>query len=368
MSKKKTGRKRNFSLDKLHKLFVQHEEDFLLEDGKVLCASDPFWSKFKKEYSIPGTEKNIYVDAWKWNKQRESTGGCGKSDFEDTFEDEIGLNSSGSRSFTDDSILRAESDIKFTIKLTKSLWKLIEPVPRSYHRRASKKNKHGVRVYSVLKPGVWSSVIVDQIANHPKNIICDWSFKSARVSNSGKYYVFIRATCVNCQAQLYAYLKTKPDENEEVKFTCVIKGFNENDHVGTTKKVRVSGLQAETLATSKKTAVSLHRKMAAKSGEMFQQPKGRVPSANAIRKLQSRQRQSEQGLSPDIFTSLLYLQASKKYIDTVHMIGISPFFVIFGSNNQFRLYKMYEKRNRLTKISCDATGGVVRKISMYNVQ
>lgn len=226
-----------------------------------------------------------------------------------------------------------------------------------------------MRVYSVLKPGVWSSVITEQIAEHPKNTICDWSFKRGRVSPSGKYYILISASCRNCESQLFAYLKTKPNENEEVKFTCIVRDFNEKSHdektrEETAKRVRVSGLQAQILAASKTPAIALHRKLAAKSGKMFQQPKGRVPSANAIRKLQSRQR-AEQRLTPHTFTSLMYLQASKKYIETIHMIGISPFFVIFGSNNQFLLYKMYEKKNSPTKISCDATGSIIRKISMH---
>lgn len=97
---------------------------------------------------------------------------------------------------------------------------------------------------------------------------------------------------------------------------------------------------------------------------MFQQPKGRTPSANAIRNLQSRNRAKELH-SPDIFKSLLCLQASKKYVKTIHMIGMSPFFIIFGSCNQFRLYNMYEKTNPLSKISCDATGSLVRKMGMH---
>lgn len=361
---KKTGPKRKFPLKNLEKLFHTYEEDIVCEDGKVLRPGDPFWTELKKKYSIPMKEKNIYTDAWKWNNNRKNieNNKSDKSEFENTFEEEVELNSS--KSFTDDSIHK-KSDLKFSIKLSSELWKLIEPVPRSYHRRANKKNKSGIRVYSVLKPGVWSSVIVEiYYAEHPKNIICDWSFKRARVSPDGKYYVFINAECINCHSQLFAFSKTKPGENEEVKFTCIVKDFNEQLHQEANKKVKVTGLQAQLLATSKKPAIVLHRKLAAKSGEMFTQPKGRVPSANAIRKLQSRDRAKER-LSPDTFTSLLYLQASKKYVETIHMIGTSPFFVIYGSNNQFRLYKMYEKKNSLTKISCDATGSVARKICVY---
>lgn len=232
---------------------------------------------------------------------------------------------------SDENIISAsKSDIQFLIKLTHNTWTLIQPIPRSYHRRADKTHKSGVREYLVLKSGFWSNVFVDKIAEHRKNIICNWSFKNSRVSNSGKYYIMINAACINCQAKLFAFLKTIPNENEEVVFTCIVKGFDETRHVEGNKKVKVSGSQVRSLATSSESAIVLHRQLCAKSDEMFQQPKGRTPSANAIRNIQSRNRAKEL-LSPDIFKSLLYLQASKKYIKTIHMFGMSPFFVIFGS-------------------------------------
>lgn len=121
--------------------------------------------------------------------------------------------------------------------------------------------------------------------------------------------------------------------------------FDGKLHEGSTKKVKVTSSQAQSLAASKKPAIVLHRQLGAKSGEMSKLPKGRVPTANSIRILQSRCRQKEK-LSPDIFTSLLYLKTSKKYVDTIHSISISPFFfVIFGSSNQFLLYNMYKKKN-----------------------
>lgn len=368
MAKKATGPKRDFSLDKLIKIFEKYEKKIVRDDDKILRPKDVFWTDLKTKYKIPAKEKNIYTDAWKWHKNLKGKDSEKNNDFDDSLEEEIELDSSKDSmkdsSFTDDDKNCDKSDIKFSIILTSELWKLIEPVPRSYHRRSNKRNKSGVRVYSVLKPGAWSSVIIEQIAQHPKNIICNWAFKNARVSSNGKYYVFITANCINCQSKLFITLKTKPADNVEVKFTCIVKDFDESRHTESDKKVKVCGSQAQLLAASKKSAIALHRQLAAKSGEMFEQPKGRVPSANAIRNLQSRHR-AKARLSPDTFTALLYLQASKKYVETIHMVSISPFVVIYGSNNQFRLFKMYEKKNALTKINCDSTGSVLRKIGMY---
>lgn len=371
---KKSGPTRKFPLEMLTKLFEKYEEEIVLQNGKILRPSAPFWAEIKKNYEMSATTKSIYTDATKWLKKSEyekkNQLDCRKNnDFDESLEEEIQVSPSGSsedeiESYDDDSSNGGKSDIQFSIKLTYNLWSLIQPTSRSYHRRADSEHKKSVRNHLVLKPGFWSNVFVDKIAEHPKNIICDWSFKYGRVTPDGKNYVVIYANCINCQSKLFAFLKSKPIENEEVTFRCIVKDFNGARHEEANKKVKVSGSQAQSLATSSKPAIVLHRKLSAKSGKIFELPKGRVPTPNAIRKLQSRNRSKER-LSPDTFKSLLYMQASKKYAQTIRMIGLSPFFIIFGSDNQFRLYKMYEKQNPLSKISCDATGSLVRKIGKY---
>lgn len=138
--------------------------------------------------------------------------------------------------------------------------------------------------------------------------------------------------------------------------------FDESKHQHNPKRVKVTGAQAQSLAKSSKSAVVLHRELSARGGKMFEASRGRVPDAHAIRSLQYRERE-KQKLSSDIFKSLFYLQNSPKYANIIHTIGYSPFHVMYGSPNQFRL--LYLKRNKMTKLSCDATGSVVRKISKY---
>lgn len=266
---KKSGPARKFPLEQLTKLFEQYEED-IVNAGKILRPTDPFWKEFKKQYKINSTEKAIYTDAIKWFKKSE----CENKeeddlvrDFDDILENETQVSSNGSSyESSDESFSCVKSDIQFSIKLTYNMWKLIKPESRSYHRRADKTHKSGVREFLVMKPGFWSNVFVDKIAEHPKNIICEWSFKRARVASNGKYYVMINADCIICRSKLFAILKTKPIEDEEVTFTCVVKGFNKTCHEESNKKVRVTGSMAQNLATSKKPAIVLHRELSAKSG------------------------------------------------------------------------------------------------------
>lgn len=322
----------------------------------------------KRQYKISKSEKALYNDCWRWNKNRQyrKDSSLDISGDSEIFEEE--LNSSLNELSLNDSDcenVEKKNDkpkIAFSIKLSSDSWKTIQPVPKEYERTADQMHaKKGKRVYFVLQPGVWTGLLADKIAEHPKTIVCDWAFKRAKVSACGKHYISILAKCVTCDSTLIGSLNDKPKENENVVFKFAVIGFDETKHQQTKKNVKVTGSQAQSLATSTKSAVVLHRKISAKAGGMFETSRGRVPSAHAIRNLKYRERQKNK-LSSDVFKSLFYLQNSPQYANTIHSIGYSPFYIIYGSPKQFALYNMYLKRNKMSKVSCDATGGLVRKI------
>lgn len=369
-----SGRKRVFSLKELESIFHKYESDIVRNDGRILKPSDSFWSDIKRRYKIPNTEKSIYTDAWKWNNRRQNPQSTNIVSPDSNFmvEKEVTLNSTNSSTDsvlnmsdkTDESLTNVNADIKFHITLTTKQWKTIEPISRTYQRMADKSHKKGVRIYQTLKPGAWSSLITERIAQHPKKIICNWSFSRAQVSAQGKQYIYIVANCVTCSSNLIGILQNKPNDDEPVTFMFMVRNFDESRHQGTRKNVKVTGSQARTLATSHKTAITLHREISAKSGKLFEQARGRVPSANAIRKLKSRERTKER-LSSDVFQSLQLLKAAPNYKKTIHMVGLLPFFVVYGSNHQIRLHNMYEKHSKISRMCCDATGGVIRKLGTF---
>lgn len=171
------------------------------------------------------------------------------------------------------------------------VWETIQPVPRRYHRNADQTHcvthKSEQRTYLVLKPGAWTSLFAEKIANHSQNIICDFAFNGGHVTKGGKYFVNVTANCIACEAKLIGILREIPAENETVTFEFLIKDFDEIRHDGKSKSVRVTGSQARSLATSQKPPITLHRNLAAKNSQMFQKAKGRVASSNAIRLSQS---------------------------------------------------------------------------------
>lgn len=355
----------------MHAIFEKRANEILCENRKIRAPSDKIWSTLKRTEEIAKSTKALYNDCLRWNDKRQyRKDSCHEmSGDSDVFEEE--LNSSlnelslNDSDYENDEIRDAERTIKFIIKLSSDVWTTIQPVPKTYKRAADQMHKKGKRVFLVLQPGMWTSLLADKIAEHPKKIICDWAFKRAKVTATGNHYISIFAKCVTCESTLVGFLQNEPKENESVNFKFAVKGFDDTKHQHAQKKVKVTGTQAQSLATSTKTAVVLHRKLSAKGGEMFETSRGRVPSAHAIRNLQYRERQ-KQKLSSDVFKSLFYLQNSPKYANVIHTIGYSPFYAMYGSPKQFSLYNMYLKRNKIPKISCDATGGLVRKIGKYD--
>lgn len=94
---------------------------------------------------------------------------------------------------------------------------------------------------------------------------------------------------------------------------------------------------------------------------MFKAPRGRVITANAIRCKRARNKKKEK-LSNSPYYALEYLKWSSKYMNTIHHIAMDPFMVDWTSPDQLNMYKVYKRKNRFTKVSADATGGLVHRL------
>lgn len=246
-ARKKTGPKRKFDLDKLYSVFETNIESVFRADGKVVGPTHSIWTTIKRVNKIPSSEKAIYNDAIKWNKERneESKDSSREISGENDLSYEEELNSSlnelslNDSEYTDDGV-KGDYDITFFITLQNDVWKTIKPISKNYERAADESHQQGERSYDVLVPGVWTSLLTDKIAEHPKKIICNWSFKHAKVTASGKHYISLLAKCVTCKSTLVGFLQNKPNENENVTFNFGVKNFDDDKHKNAPKKVRVT--------------------------------------------------------------------------------------------------------------------------------
>lgn len=98
--------------------------------------------------------------------------------------------------------------------------------------------------------------------------------------------------------------------------------------------------------------------------DLFETPKGRIPTANAIRCSQYRERMNNH-LDECPIKALEILKLSF-YDKWIRWIGHDPFHVIYANTDQEVLYKIYKRKDKQTLVSCDATGGIVRKIIREN--
>lgn len=336
--------------DQLIKIFESYREK-IVRDNKVIVPSDKIWQDLSINIVKNASAKSIYTAALRWWKEMtvkqtiDDSVVDGQSDCEDTSLSSV-----------------TNNKINFNVYLSGEVWQQISPVPQKYYRKKDRDHKGKSRTYLVLKPGIWTNVLIERIAEHRKNIICNWSFKRNKVSVSGNYFVVVTATCVTCSATLNGFIKDEPKHpRDRVKFCFVVRNFDKSRHQDTNKTVRNTGTRANDVFSSTKPALYLHQKMSSKNTNMFEHPKGRQFTLNAIRCGKHRKKTAKK-LSSCPYTAIMYIQAMNCYANTIHAVGISPFNVIYTSSDQIKLFKAYKLKNRYTRIQCDASGNLAHKL------
>lgn len=364
------GRKRAVEKSEVYKVFEEYRFDIINGD-KVLSEklAESLWNQIRNDKRINKkmTTGALYTEALRWHKETSKTDGSPPAKtMEKKFKD-ISLELDLSENETTDSDRDTDSDenepvdIYFTFTLSHEAWQAISPVSVQYERH-DKSHKSESRAYYVLPEGLWTNVMIERIAEHRKKIICTWAFDRNKVLVNGENYLTITAHCTTCRANLKGFVANEPKPDEKVKFVFKVFNFNEQAHNDGRKNVRIGGKKAQDLFKSKEIASVLRRNEIVASGsKMFEEPKGRDVSENAIRCGQYRYRQSKK-LSGSPIQALEYLKESNTYGPSIHWISTSPVSIIYGSTNQFVLFNAYRKANSYTKLCLDGTAGLVHKI------
>lgn len=359
------GRPRAVNKEEVHSV-LENNVDEVIRDGKVVVPSALIWETLlsANEKLRFTSSKAFYNEALRWWREKKASVDDEQSGSESCISIETSIAESSSQSSIEKS--KPSGDVKFSIQISKSNWQTIQPVPAEYHRKFEKLRKSNVRKYLILPPGIWTSFIVDAIAKHPKDIVCNVVLKRGNVYATGDNYIVMTAKCATCNASLIGVVKKEPSGDfKTVKIEFVLKDFDESRHRTSRKNVKNYGASIRSQYDPSKSANAIHLANANKTMKMFEPPKGRSFSSNAVRCGQYRTKVQNK-LSTCPYTSLSYMKHSKMYAESIHMIIMEPFCVMYSSPNQMKLYKAYHQRNNgHTKISCDATGGVVNKLGMY---
>lgn len=359
------GRRGAVAQEQLFEVFLSFEKD-IVNDNRVVVPSAKIWNNLHMNYFPKLNAKAIkfYSAALRWwanrikNVSAEYTR-CDEDEFNEvSIEDQDHQDSTFNTTNSDSG---TQNPINFNIYLSPEVWKKISPVPVQYNRKRELHRRNESRTFMTLKKGLWTNVILEKIDKHRKNIICNWAFQRCKVYVSGRFYVTMSAKCVNCGANLHGFIKNREaTESEAIRISFSVKNFNEKFYNSDIlKTVKNTGSKIKEVQQSTKSAIGLKQQMASSNIPMFGKFNGRQFSLNAIRCAKYRKRNVSK-MSECPFTALCYLKKMNAYANTIHMIGIDPLVVLYISPNQIRLFKAYKKHNPYTRISCDATGGLVR--------
>lgn len=359
-------RPKSVDTDGLHDLF-EINSGSIISENKVLPATNGIWKFIQNHHNVKKTTKAIYTAALKWWKQFQNLDVSNHNSSIEPKGNEISIEtstgiSSDEHSFSSNSPKKGIAK-EIRIKISPKVWKTIQPNERIYKRKNERSHTTGVRKYTVMKPGLWTDVISNEIAKHP-DIPCSWIFKRNKCYLSGRKYVELEGKCSVCSAVLVGAIDKKPDENQIVDLLLKMYGINSQLHTKKKKNVRITEGYSRNISSQRKTATMIRRNMLKESSGMFKPTAARIPTANAIRCKQYRIRQSQK-ISTCPFTALTYLQHSNLYMNCISRLGWQPFNVFYSSPEQMKLLAVYKKRNPKWKVSCDATGGIVHKLGRF---
>lgn len=360
--------------------------------------SNQIYGRIKKKLKLTMSKKAIYSHAWQWNHKHQDHKKANKAKMSQLHNKSFQSSSSNrtnssieSHSFVaspnaqsqqedetlsdvsselisqhnsfeqtgssfDDTSKTKQKNVKFRITISAKKWKTISPIV--------KKNEKRNRLS--LEPGVWTSVILNEICSQKRNLSCQFTFKRCNVYPSGKKYVILEGSCKICGASLSGNVKEKPEDNEKVIIKFIVSNIDDEKHKAKAQNApKLYGAEAQSIYSTHANPMKIRRSMMQKHAEMFERPTKRIPTANAISSGKYRQRIADR-LHKSPFKSLELLQQADEYKHTIKFLSANPFGVHYISNDQLALYDMYKKLNNgYTKISGDATGGTAKSFSKF---
>lgn len=272
-------------------MFVLNEK-CIMKQNKVVEPKSVIWTNLRKKLpdNITITEKALYTADLKWwrNYQNETQNNI------------LDDSSHSSHNFTSASseidlspVVEQKGAFKFNIELSANVWDTIKPVTKIYSRK-NEETQNGVRSYEVLRPGVWSNVILDHVTKKRRDIPCVWVFETNKCHREDDFFFKLKAKCKMYCSVLLGTLENEPEEREPVNITFEAISLDLSRHNNAEpKNVKIGEQYAKEVYGKNKPATVIRRSLLRKKASLFTRPYGRVSSANAIRCAKFRRRQKE---------------------------------------------------------------------------
>lgn len=359
-------RKREYDVSALLEHLANNKEDIILDktNGQIQPPSSDIWKTISQLMDFKISSKNIYTIV-KSNryKSKEKIGIV-----ELVYQVESLNNEPGNfniHSESNDSDESEDNLLSFNITLTAKDWTNIYQPTDQYYKRSD--NKSHYRVYSVLKPNVWTPVIHTHLVEQTR-LSCPIVYKRAKIYKDGNIFMDIIGHCSMCQSNLKGILNKKPESTDE----RVIIHFS---YIGNFKcclskrKRHLSGEQKENvkrqLVEQGKSASYVQRELVNKLMNFGEREPAHLPSANALRVLKCKT--IKQGLhNEDPIIALFIMNGISPFNQAIQDIGYDRFFLHYWTTTEIQIYRNYAKTSNTPTISIDATGGIVRRPTLMS--
>lgn len=349
----KRGRKPTVSLDEIRKVLINYKDQIIIKNT-LIKPSSSLWQTLIEENNWNMNTKALWTRIHKFSPNVENFFYNNNKQVLSTVEDydnsEISSNSSNSSS--DD---QSDKCNVYTISITADKWKIMQ-------RDDEIRNK--------LKSGVWTNVLAEAIYEQEK-LCCAWSFKSHEVpiNDTSEYFFHFTATCTDtsCNTKMRGEVLKHKNLLDPLKhglnITLYLTG---NYSVHHTKKRRFGGIRRQEVSTrlleNCSSSSKCRRDLASQlSSNLFETESPLLPRLETIRKAKSEKR-CESRHDFDVVLSLNIMQNCDPWQMIIRNLGMQPFFVLYWTPDQLRVYNAFNKNERAATITLDATGNVVKKI------
>lgn len=365
-------KKKYLEPDRIIDAIIAAKSEIVSENGFIQPPSNLVWFRIAQILEGKYNPKSIYILV-KTNKYNllEKLGLRKEDDnqnnlstvietYDETTKDEITidaeLKSSDSSSISSN---KSESpELKFTITLTPSEWDEIRPNDVWYKCSDGKRSS---RKYKIFSPNRWTPIIAENFYLHTK-LTCCLSFKRAKIYESGECYAISKATCSDCGSRLSVTIENEPKENSKVLLLCTYIGEYLNCHTNMKRRQigRIRDMSVAALKYTNVTANEFRKEQARLRMNFNDKEPSDLPSSNALRVLKSRVIAESRSFK-DPISSIHAMRYANTDGKAIRAIGLDPFYVFYWLPTQIYVFREYAKSPE-SKISIDATGGVVKKI------
>jgi len=281
------------------------------------------------------------------------------------------LSSNDKESSTDESfisssesslLLNDSSRELFKFSLSYEKFRLICPTTTSYKRKNKRRN------YEILTPYVWTDIINDEFLKAHK-LPCNFIYKrgKAYTNSESRYYITFKAKCKDCDANLFGWSESKPDEGKPLDVSILTNNTKGLEYRHNTKRP-LKGIKRQEIGQSLKTDLACNWRRANVDDMEF----GSISPPNlyktsVLRKAKQESKDKEIGKKYKCSVqSLVEFKNNSKYSGSIHTIGIDPFLVHYWTQHQIIIYK--EACKNYCKLSIDATGSLVKKLKRSSLK